>query len=198
MGVHPSVIFFTSDSHFHHKNVIKYCGRPFHSLDEMNSELIRHWNSRVGATDTVYHLGDFCFGKRELLAPTLQALNGYKILIRGNHDRTKTAMLEAGFAEVHDCLELELEGHRLYLSHIPVTVAADERRAKNKYPPELTRPPPPHDYFLCGHVHELWARQGNVINVGVDVRDFEPKTLEELAISSKLSSSDSRCELVQR
>jgi calcineurin-like phosphoesterase family protein len=51
-------VFFTSDTHFGHANIIKYCGRPFASVEEMNRELIARWNAVVGPRDTVYHLGD--------------------------------------------------------------------------------------------------------------------------------------------
>ena len=65
------MIFFTSDHHFYHSNIIKYCQRPFHSVEEMNEEMIRRWNSVVGVDDTVYYLGDFSLAKRpvELFAP---------------------------------------------------------------------------------------------------------------------------------
>jgi calcineurin-like phosphoesterase family protein len=65
------VIFFTSDTHFWHKNVIAYCSRPYQSLEEMNQDLITRWNARVKPEDTVYHLGDVCFGPKEKLAPTI-------------------------------------------------------------------------------------------------------------------------------
>ena len=53
--------FFTSDTHFGHANIIKYCNRPFSSLEEMNSTIIRNWNEMVKPEDTVFFLGDFCF-----------------------------------------------------------------------------------------------------------------------------------------
>lgn len=52
-------IFFTSDTHFGHNNIIKLSNRPFSSVEEMNEGLIERWNDVVGAEDIVYHLGDF-------------------------------------------------------------------------------------------------------------------------------------------
>ena len=53
--------FFTSDLHLGHKNIIKYCNRPFSSLEEMNRIIIRRWNERVKVEDIVFVIGDFCF-----------------------------------------------------------------------------------------------------------------------------------------
>ena len=53
--------WFTADLHLGHFNIIKYTGRPFKSLKEMNETLIRNWNARVKPEDTVFNVGDFCF-----------------------------------------------------------------------------------------------------------------------------------------
>lgn len=58
--------FFTSDTHFGHVNIILYCNRPFASVLEMNEQVIARWNDRVGPRDTVYHLGDFAMGLKNL------------------------------------------------------------------------------------------------------------------------------------
>ena len=52
-----SNIFVTSDPHFYHDNIIKYCNRPFSNVDEMNLTLIRNWNSKVTPEDDVYVIG---------------------------------------------------------------------------------------------------------------------------------------------
>ena len=54
--------FFTADLHLGHKNIIKYCNRPFSSLKDMDETIINNWNSVVGKNDTVYALGDLVFG----------------------------------------------------------------------------------------------------------------------------------------
>jgi len=82
-----SNIWFTSDTHFGHANVIKYSRRPWVAVDKMNEGLIERWNSKVKPNDTVYHLGDFCLTMRtELIDNWLGKLNGHIRLIRGNHD----------------------------------------------------------------------------------------------------------------
>lgn len=78
--------WFTSDTHFGHKNILQYEkeARPFSSVEEMNEVLIERWNSVVRNKDTVYHLGDFCFGRQNLAIA--ERLNGKKHLVLGNHD----------------------------------------------------------------------------------------------------------------
>ena len=54
-----SKIFFTSDTHFDHANIIKFCDRPFKDVEEMNWKLIKNWNDKVPQDGLVFHLGDF-------------------------------------------------------------------------------------------------------------------------------------------
>lgn len=92
--------FFTSDTHFNHFNIIKYCSRPFSSTEDMNREMILRWNAVVAPEDIVYHLGDFAMGKASEWPKILHQLNGArKILILGSHDRRPRQMLESGFME---------------------------------------------------------------------------------------------------
>lgn len=172
------MIFFTSDTHFGHSNIIQYCNRPFMDIPQMNEAMIQKWNAKVGPGDTVYHLGDFSMGPKENVK-IRKRLNGKVILIKGNHDRKDEVHKEAGFDEIYKSLEIELDGYKLYLAHIPMHLDAGERY----YPEDLrTKPPPEYDYFLCGHVHTSWARNGKTINVGVDVSNFVPLTLAELLV----------------
>jgi calcineurin-like phosphoesterase family protein len=158
------ITWFTSDTHFGHANIIEYCGRPFADVDEMNRVMVERWNARVRPGDRVYHLGDFAFGPFENIGKFLALLNGDIVLVRGNHDRSEKRMREAGFASVTSASVVWVNGSALFLSHKPV---AD-------LPAETT------DFHLHGHVHEKYARRGNQINVGVDVRGFAPATLDEL------------------
>lgn len=170
------MIFFTSDTHFGHANIIQYCNRPFTDINHMNEMMIEKWNAVVGPGDTVYHLGDFSMGPKDNVN-LRKRLNGKVILIKGNHDRKDHVHLAAGFDEIHRRLEIEVDKYKLYLAHIPIHLDPGTRW----YPTELkTSPPEYYDYFLCGHVHTEWKRQGKTINVGVDVSNFTPLTLAQL------------------
>ena len=94
-------IYFTADTHFGSDALRRYENRPFADTEEMDRELIRRWNARVGQEDTVYHLGDL--GGEGHEREILSALQGTKYLIKGNHDRqTNSYYRSAGFAEVYD------------------------------------------------------------------------------------------------
>lgn len=84
-------VFFTSDTHFNHKNILTLGnGRPFKTIEEHNQTLIDNWNKIVKPGDVVFHLGDvaFTYDPKELEA-IFHKLNGCKHIIQGNHDRIK-------------------------------------------------------------------------------------------------------------
>jgi len=70
-----SRVFFTSDTHFNHANIIHYCQRPFKDAAEMNEILVANWNRTVSNDDTVFHLGDFCLDGAAEWAQILDRLN---------------------------------------------------------------------------------------------------------------------------
>lgn len=117
-------VFFISDTHFHHPNIIKYCGRPFKDVEAMNKALIENWNRVVRKEDYVFCLGDFCLGSKEQIIEIGKQLNGVKILIMGNHCRgTKKTYEEAGFSKVCKngldvyCSEIG----NIHLTHYPMS-----------------------------------------------------------------------------
>lgn len=96
--------YFISDTHFNHNNIILFCDRPFTSTEHMNSYLIQQWNKTITKRDKIFFLGDFYFGNKTEIKNIVQQLNGYKIIILGNHDRHITYkwwIQESGFDEVY-------------------------------------------------------------------------------------------------
>ncbi len=91
--------FIIADTHFGHKNVIKYGNRPFNNVEEMDQRLIELWNSVVSKDDLVYLLGDFTLARKiDTIKSLVSKLNGRKILIMGNHDTRKPKdYIECGF-----------------------------------------------------------------------------------------------------
>ena len=174
------MIYFTSDTHFGHLRIIELSKRPFRDLAEMNETIIRNWNETVQPDDTLIHLGDFAMGPKIEHPNFFRRLNGRKVLIRGNHDQSHEKMIAMGWDEVDIRRYMELDGKKLYLSHVPV--GNDRPETPDRYyKEEFTKlPTEPYDFWLCGHVHNSWKRRGNVINVGVDQWDFRPQTLQQL------------------
>lgn len=117
-------VFFTSDTHWGHENVIGFDKRPFKTVEEMDEELVRRWNAKVGKGDLVYVLGDMIWKTRNGDAEQLiKSLNGQIILIKGNHDRflhnAKAKNALAGVKDYDDiCVKLEDgSSRRVILSH---------------------------------------------------------------------------------
>lgn len=169
----------TSDFHFGHTNIIKYCDRPFKDVDEMNDVIIRKFNERVKPEDIVFFLGDFCFksgskrGEGESIKPVeyQRKLNGNIIYIKGNHDRNNS------LKSIIRHVKIQFGSYLINLVHRPEDIKWDC------------------DFNIVGHVHENWktkivqkvnylnmneADKMLLINCGVDVWNFYPAKLTEI------------------
>jgi len=116
-------IWFTSDTHFSHKNIIKHCFRPFKTEHDMDERLIHNWNSVVGKNDVVFHLGDFLFYSgsnretTEIVEEYLSVLNGKKHLVIGNHDG-RAIIRARGWESVQDTLMVKAyNDKKIILNH---------------------------------------------------------------------------------
>jgi len=117
------MLFFTSDTHFYDPEIIKKYGRKFAAIETMNSTLIENWNSVVSAKDEIYILGDFLIGGNGSKAnKILDQLNGFKYLIRGNHDEyvEDDNFYKAIFRWVKDYHVLVINGIKFILFHFPL------------------------------------------------------------------------------
>lgn len=169
--------FFTADAHLDHARIIAYESRPFANVQQMNNQLVKLWNSVVRHEDVVYILGDLSMRGREdnqgPLRHALRKMRGTKHLILGNHDKFDPfTYVDMGITSVHTSLEVEIG---------PRANAIDTRRYSVYlvHDPAVTRVAVGHKW-LCGHVHGMFKRCGNVINVGVDVWDFKPVSEEQI------------------
>ena len=172
-----SRVFFTSDTHFNHTNIIRFCDRPFGSTEEMNEKLIGNWNSVVGPDDIVFHLGDFCLGGSAEWTKVLDRLNGKIYLIIGNHDLKNMKQGFIGRFE-HVAMEMciEIGKQKICLNHYPFLCF--EGGYKDVWQ-------------LFGHVHTRKNNTGidagrlqylypTQYDVGVDNNDFMPVSFEQV------------------
>lgn len=156
-------VFFTADTHFGDHWTINIQHRPFDSVAAMDAVLIERWNAVVGPDDVVWHLGDVARRAADVPA-LLTRLNGTKHLLRGNNDPDATADA-AGWESVGSYAEIDVAGHRLVLCHYPFrSWNGQHRRALN----------------LHGHSHGRLKPMLRQYDVGVDVHDFAPVTLEQI------------------
>ncbi len=163
--------YFTSDTHFGHANIIKYCNRPFKDAGEMDRFIVENWNNTVKFDDVVYHMGDVAFASPERIKHIVTNLNGYKILILGNHDRKGEKMTEYGFQEVYQKHRITLNDNtEANLSHYPYR-GTDDPNHKTKF--DHKNIPDDGRLLLNGHVHDDWKVKpgrfkNHMINVGMD------------------------------
>ena len=119
-----SEVFFTSDLHFRHGNIIKYCKRPFETVQQQTEQLIENWNRTVPDTAIVFILGDFAFATKNQWRGLLNRLTGKKYLILGNHDRDDDIPTEM-FESIVDLAKVSIkindyEWKTFILSHRPI------------------------------------------------------------------------------
>lgn len=157
-------VFFTSDTHFGHRNIIKYCNRPFVDEHEMDEAIIKNWNLSVKPNDTVWHLGDFSLSKHKKPESYLSQLNGKIHLTWGNHDHSSVRNLSS-WASSQAMAEINVDGRHLVLCHYAM-------RTWNKA----------HHGSLMfyGHTHGSLPGNRHSLDVGVDAWDFRPVALDEI------------------
>lgn len=116
------MIYYTADLHFGHKNVIKYDGRPFADVEEMDQVLINNWNARVHNEDDVYLIGDLCYCSKKPPEWYLRQLKGRKHLIVGNHDQVTIAHEDARnqFESIDWLRKIEDGDKKIILCHYPI------------------------------------------------------------------------------
>lgn len=168
-------VWFVSDHHFHHKNILGFKRpdgsplRDFSSVEEMNETMIERHNEVVRDGDRVYFLGDVTFEYGPPLDYIMKKLRGSKRLIVGNHDVLKTEGLEQHFKKVQ--LWRMFPEHGFICSHVPVHSSVLERRGRTML-------------NVHGHVHvntvlstdpETWAEPDwRYFNVCVEEVDYRP------------------------
>jgi len=132
-------IFFTADTHFFHKNILKFCRetRLGVTVEEMNEILIESWNMDVKQNDYVYHLGDFSFGNKNNTREIIKRLNGNIHLIEGNHDKVVWQNRDL-FESFNQYKEIKLDKQHIVLFHFPI-----ETWHRKEYG----------SLHFCGHVH---------------------------------------------
>jgi calcineurin-like phosphoesterase family protein len=190
-----SKIYFTSDWHIGHENIITYCQRPFANVNEMNASLIANYNARVTDEDTCYFVGDICLGDRQVNLKLFQQLRGTRILITGNHDavfritdqpkarKHLELYMQAGFSEIHDHLVLHLPefSRPIRLYHFPYIGSLVEDSQGHEARFSHYRIPDDGTLLLHGHTHQKERRSGpNSIHVGVDAWNYQIVSLAEI------------------
>jgi len=155
-------VFLTADTHFDHFNIIRYCNRPFVTSEEMNETMIQRWNETVGENDLVIHLGDFCFGHPQKFA---DRLNGTLSLVKGNHDRKFYKWFK--YRTLYN--EMSIGRFNVLIRHHPAG-----KRFRSGFDPKR------HHFCICGHVHEKWLWDYLSFNVGVDMHNFRPISLQKV------------------
>ena len=93
--------FFIADTHFGHQKILKFSRSQFKTIEEHDETIIDNWNNVVRDVDTVWVLGDFCFGKKNI--EIAGRLKGVKRLVMGNHDIFNASDYLKYFMRVYGC-----------------------------------------------------------------------------------------------
>lgn len=173
--------YFTSDTHFGHENIIKYCKRPFKDVEEHDATLIKNWNDVVPEDGIVFHLGDVAFGNPNRVNEILSQLNGTIYLIIGNHDWRRIVSEHAWrFKDMTQQLNMKIGKRHIILNHYPMLAFSGAWRGEDA------------TYQLFGHVHTSpYTDEGldqprmkmlftSQYDVGVDNNDFRPRSWNDI------------------
>jgi calcineurin-like phosphoesterase family protein len=182
--------YFTSDTHFGHANVIKYCDRPYKDQWEMNDALIKNWNSVVKPEDLVFHLGDFGFMNPPSLVKIVWRLNGTICLVPGNHDSRQLLnklyeIPQTKLVVEERYKELSFNSRKIVLCHYPIESWNNMSHGS---------------IHLHGHSHGKSRQQAGRFDVGVDspYMHYKPQPLQYFLDMASKQGTPSRPEKYMR
>lgn len=172
LKLQPENVWFTSDTHFGHENIIRFCNRPFINAAEMNAELIRRWRETVPDDGIIFHLGDFAHGSSRLWNDILNALPGHKYLILGNHDMKAIRQgFMSHFELVTQQMTIRVGGQAIVLNHNPFLCYGGSYRDVWQLFGHVHSGPASHTGLDHPRLIMLFPRQ---YDVGVDNNDYRP------------------------
>ncbi len=151
-------IWFWSDQHFGHKNIIGYCNRPFEDVNQMERELMANYYSTITENDVCIWVGDVSFMNDGFTNDLLDEMPGYKILVLGNHDIDHGVIRKLNFDEVHSILSVR----NFIVSHHPWWNVPAER------------------FHIHGHIHNNVTNNPQHINVSVEHTNYKPRNLVDI------------------
>ncbi len=172
------MLYYMSDLHFGHKNILDLCNRPFSNVEDMNRYMVNKINEICKKEDTLYILGDVA-SSTGYIVPLLRQINCQLVLIVGNHDlhQLEYSSFRKCFKDICYYKTVSDGDYRIFLSHYPLAEWDGFYRG---------------NYLFYGHVHNATTGGAAImqmfpqaVNVGVDVQNFLPHTAEEL-ISKRL------------
>lgn len=150
-----SDFWLISDTHFGHRNIVRYAGRP----EDHEQRMISAWRALVGEDEPILHLGDLAMMKRDWLERLVASLPGRFIMLEGNHDRqTKTMYLNLGIELIKNSFLLELGEWGVWFSHRPEPARIHGNRQVN----------------IHGHIHEKTMDDPRCLNACVEHTGYSP------------------------
>lgn len=150
--------FFTADEHYNHAKIIVYCDRPFNSVEDMNTEMIKRHNEMVKDDDITIHAGDFALCSKKEAYKIINQLNGKHIFLKGSHDRWINR-------NSHTVFNLTIEGQPITICHYAMRVWH-----RSHY----------NSWQLYGHSHGNLESEGKQLDIGVDTNNFYPYSFTQI------------------
>ena len=175
LNSHEGSIYWWSDQHFGHENIIKYCARPFENKDEMSEKLFENYCQKVTPSDLVIFGGDFMMANKERGLHFLRKMPGKKIQVLGNHDfgHKKKELFylfeDSDFDYVVDSLTVEENGVTYFVSHYPLRSSLIPKGVKN----------------IHGHIHDMKIKGDLHLNMSSEIIGYKPVDLVELISANK-------------
>ncbi|WP_425394943.1 metallophosphoesterase family protein [Aeoliella sp.] len=182
--------WFTADTHLGHGNIVKFCLRPFlsetekqqatedprgawkvspESIARHDAAIIDAINAVVEPADTLWVLGDFCWGKLEEAQAYRNRIACRDVrLVWGNHDHRSVG---AAFRQPIDQGMVRVDGHKIWLNHYPMRSWHKSFHGS---------------WHLYGHVHGRLDQENEqspwllARDVGVDSCDYKPVSIDDL------------------